>query len=136
MLPSGLAEHVDDEEDLARFLVSSSQFNATMVKPSAFLPNPKNGETSVFRHGTSHIEQLWKLAELNVAGERSLHGAAIVKARHVRAAHLGVLASEPPERHANIVGWLVDTDPELAKAYWKEKAADLARYAVLVKRQE
>ena len=41
MLPSGLPEHVDDEEEVARFLTQSSQFNATMVKPAALLPNPK-----------------------------------------------------------------------------------------------
>jgi hypothetical protein len=46
MLPSGLPEQIQDEEDLARFLVQSSQFTTTSVKPSAFLPNPKDRETS------------------------------------------------------------------------------------------
>jgi hypothetical protein len=39
-LPSGLEEIITDDEDLARYLTSSSQFNAVMVKPAAFLPNP------------------------------------------------------------------------------------------------
>jgi hypothetical protein len=51
MLPSGLLEEIDDDEDLARFLVQSSHFSTTSVKPSAFLPSPKDGETSVSRHG-------------------------------------------------------------------------------------
>jgi hypothetical protein len=38
-LPSGLEEIIADDEDLARYLTSSSQFNAVMVKPAAFLPN-------------------------------------------------------------------------------------------------
>lgn len=135
MLPSGLPEHVGDEEDLARFLLSSSQFNAIMVKPSAFLPNPRNGETSVFRHEQNPAEELWKLGGLHVAGERTLHGAAMVKALHVRAAQLEIVASEPPGRHANIIGWpSVPMDPELEKAAWKERAAILAQNAKLVKR--
>lgn len=130
MLPSGLPEHVGDGEDLARYLLSSSQFNATMMKPSAFLPNPKNDETSVFRHD----DNLWAVALLHVAGERTVHGAAMVKAQHVRAVQLEVLASEPPDRHANITGWPTNSDPEFAKAARKEAAAELARHAVLVKR--
>src|SRR6266704_3307857 len=35
MLPSGLAEVVADEEDLARFLTQSSHFNTEIVKPAA-----------------------------------------------------------------------------------------------------
>lgn len=135
MLPSGLPEQVDGGEDLARFLTSSSQFNATMVKPSAFLPNPKNGETSAFRHGSTPQESLWQLGKAHVAGERTLYGAAVVKAEHVRAAQLEVAASEPPERHANIIGWpWSDTDPEMAKAERKERAALVARHAELVRR--
>jgi hypothetical protein len=38
MLASGLSEIVADDEDLARFLMSSSYFNAIMVKRAAFLP--------------------------------------------------------------------------------------------------
>jgi hypothetical protein len=34
MLASGLSEIVADDEDLARFLMSSSYFNAKMVKPA------------------------------------------------------------------------------------------------------
>ena len=52
MLPSGLADIVEDEEDVARFLTSSKQFNAVMIKPSAFLPNPKDGKKSEFERVT------------------------------------------------------------------------------------
>ena len=38
-LPSGLPDHVADGEDLARFLTSSSHFNAVMVKPVKALGN-------------------------------------------------------------------------------------------------
>ncbi len=135
MLPSGLAEVVADEEDLARFLVSSKHFNAVMVKPVAFQPDPRIGETSVFRHGSLPRESLWQIAVEQVRTDRTLHGAAIVKAMHVRSALLDVIAKEPPPRHANIVNWpLSQTDPEMAKAEQKERAALIAQHAELVRR--
>ena len=130
MLPSGLADIVDDEEDLARFLTSSSQFNTTGIKPSAFLPSPKNGKTSVFRHGGDPRESLWLIAEKYLAGIQTIRGAAIVKAKHVRSASLDIEPKEPPPRHANIVGWpSSSTDPELGRAEQKERALLIARQA-------
>ena len=132
-MPSGLSEVVEDEEDLARYLVSSSQFSRITVKPSAFLPNPRDGATSVFRHGSEPRDELWHIGSQYVMGDRTLHGAAIVRARHVRATGLDVTASEPPPRHANIVGWpLSASDPELAKALCKERAALIAQQAELL----
>ena len=133
-LPSGLSDHVEDHEDLARILTSSSLFNARIVKPAAFIPNPRNGETSVFRHSGEPGEDLWQLARQYVLGDRTLHGAAMVKAHQVRAARLDVLASEPPPRHANIVGWpRQPTDPELEKAAQKERALQIAQHANLLR---
>ncbi len=131
-LLSGLPDVVQGEEDLARYLTSSSHFNATMVKPAAFLP--RQGENSVFRHGSEPRQVLWQLARDHAVGDRTLHGAAIVKAQHVRAARLDVLASEPPPRHANIVGWASsESDPDLAKAEQKEQALLIVQHAELIK---
>jgi hypothetical protein len=133
-LPSGLAEEVADGEDLARFLTSSSQFNALMAKPSAFLPSPRDGETSVFRHGRELRGALWRIGTEHVV-HRTVHGAAIVETRRVRAALLEVMAREPPPRHANIVGWpSLSPDPEMGKAERKERAALIAQYAEVVRR--
>jgi hypothetical protein len=129
MLPSGLREWVDDDEDLARFLVQSSHFNSTSVKPSAFLPSPKDRETSVSRHGPEPLERLWACG-LVAAGGRGLYGAAIVKTASVRAAQLEVSPDEPPERHAVIRGWpWHESDPELQKAQQKQRALLLASAA-------
>jgi hypothetical protein len=98
-LPSGLDERVADDEPLARFLTQSNQFNSLMAKPAAFLPSQKPLETSVSRHGREPLEILWAIG-LAAAGNRNLHGAAIFKARAVRAAQLEVAADEPPPRHA------------------------------------
>ncbi|HEV7402615.1 MAG TPA: hypothetical protein VGO11_06815, partial [Chthoniobacteraceae bacterium] len=128
-LPSGLPEHVDDTEDLARFLTQSNQFNSTMAKPAAFLPNPKDRETSVSRHGRVPLETLWALG-LAAAGSRTLYGAVFIKAGSVRRARLQVVSSEPPDRHAVIIGWpWQDDDPELRKAAQKELAILLASAA-------
>lgn len=133
-LCSGLAEIVDGEEHLARFLTSSSQFNSMGAKPSAFLPNPRSGETSVFRHGSQPSESLWRIGAEHAAGVRTLHGAAIVKARHIRSAQLDVVAKEPPPRHANIVGWpWSQTDPEMAKAEQRERALLIVQHAEVVR---
>ena len=135
MLPSGLADKVEDDEDVVRFLTSSRQFNAVMVKPSAFLPNPKDGKKSVYRHGSHPRESLWRIWDEYVAGAGTLHGAAIVKVTHVRSAQLDVVAQEPPPRHANIVGWpWSQTDPEMGKAEQKERAALIAQCAEVVRR--
>jgi hypothetical protein len=126
MLPSGLPEDIADDEELARFLVQSNQFSSTSVKPSAFLPNPRDRETSVSRHGREPAQRLWELGLL-AAGERPLRAAAFVSASNVRAAGLEVVADEPPERHAVIRGWpWIESDPELQKAQQKERALALA----------
>lgn len=133
-LPSGLPEHVGDEEDLARFLTQSGQYNASMAKPAAFLPRPQDRETSVSRHGSEPLERLWVIG-MEAAGGRSLHGAAIFKASAVRAAQLTVTADEPPPRHAAVRGWLWDeNDPDLQRAKQKESAAVIASQALLLLR--
>ena len=129
MLPSGLPEHVDDEEDLARFLTQRNQFNSIMVKPSAFLPDHNARETSISRHGKAPLERLWEIG-LVATGNRKLYGAAIFKARVVRSAHLEVVADEPPPRHAVIKSWpWAENDPELQKAIQKELAVIIASTA-------
>lgn len=131
-LPSGLPELVASEEDLSRFLTQSNQFNALMAKPSAFLPNPKYRNTSVFRCG-NHPDRLSHIWQTTTNGERSLKAVAICKTVVVRDAGLDVLAKEPPDAHANIEGWpWLENDPELHKAKRLELAATLARCAELV----
>jgi hypothetical protein len=130
ILPSGLPAEIADEEDLARFLTSSNHYNASMVRPAAFLPNPHNGETSVFRHGAEPLEELKSIAQKEVGEQRSIHGAAIVKASVVREAELEVRAKEPPPRHADIIDWpWTKDDPDLNKARQKELAALIAQKA-------
>jgi len=129
MLPSGLPEDIDDQEELARFLTHRSHFNQIMVKPAALMPNPIDGETSVTRHGRQPVEQLWRIGSL-AAGDRTLYGAAIFKAHVVRLAGLDIASDEPPPRHAAIRGWpWQDNDPLERKAERKALAAEIASAA-------
>jgi hypothetical protein len=133
MLPSGLPEHVGDQEDLSRFLTSTSHFNSVGPKAVAFLPNPKYKNTSVFRLGNDPhgLRQIWKQT---ATGDRSLKGAAICKARDIRASQLQVIAAEPPPAHADIEGWpWIPNDPELQKAQQLELANQIASVAELVR---
>jgi hypothetical protein len=135
MLPSGLPEIVADEEDLARFLTSSGHFNSKMVKPSAFMPEIEDRETSVFRHGNEPSQTLWAIGDEHAAQGRTIHGAAIIKARSVREIRLDVFQDEPPPRHAVIRNWpWTEPDPDLRKAAHKELAILLARDAQLLKK--
>jgi hypothetical protein len=133
-LPSGLPEQVAGGEPLARFLTSSGHFNASGVKPVAFLPNPNDGKTSVFRHGAEPRSNLEAIGHKEVARGRSLHGAGIVAASEVRSVKLEIEACEPPARHANIAGWpWLENDREFGKSESKERAVLLAQKAQLVR---
>jgi hypothetical protein len=133
-LPSGLPEYIGNDEKLARFLPQSNLFTKSGVKPAAFLPNPKNGETSVFRHGGENLPNLWSVGFKHIPSNRTLHGAAIIKAHHVREALLEIVSKEPPDRHANIIDWPCDADPEMEKAKRKDLANQIAQHAELFHR--
>lgn len=131
-LPSGLPEEVSDDEPLARFLTSSGHFNSSKTKQAAFLPNPKDGRTSVFRHGQEPKASLEAIGNRQIAGRR-VYGAGIVKAGDVRAVELDVESIEPPPRHADIINWpWMKDDREFGKAQRKEMAILLAQKSLLV----
>lgn len=139
-LPSGLPEHVNDGEGIARFLTSSSHFAATknLVKPGAFLPNPRNLETSVFREIAEPHANLWHVVSDQLPEERKVHGAALVEVIEIRKAELDVVSDEDPPngpRHANIVGWpRNEQDPRQEKEMWKDRANLIASKANLILR--
>jgi hypothetical protein len=130
-LPSGLPEEVGDGESLGRFCGSSSWFarETKRVKYPAFLPAPDN-DTSVYRVTGMSPAEIWEHAERYFVDREGApyqhHGAALVGARHVRAADIEVFAHEDPPRHANLRGWPVHDDPVLQKSRRKEAATKIA----------
>ena len=135
MLPSGLPDHVRDDEPLALFLTSSGHFSADKetVKAAPFLPNPRDGDRSVCRHDTEPVTELARLGAL-YRPDATIYGAGVVLTSVVRVAGLAVEAEEPPERHANIRGWAWSAaDPKMGKAENMEKALQIAAKTTLVR---
>lgn len=132
LLPSGLPEHVADEEGLSRFLTQSNQFGSNGPKASSFLPNPKHKNASVFRG--EDIRSLRQTLEAARTDGRQAKAVARFRTLEVRAIGLDVIAEEPPPAHANIEGWpWLEVDPELQKARQLELAATLAGHSQLVR---
>ncbi len=128
-LPSGLSELVQDEEAISRFLTSSSHFNATVVKPPAFIPNPKNGRLSVARHSAEPLEESERMAKEDFKLPKAI-GVAVLEAKEFRKLELDFEADDTPPRHADVIGWTWrEDDPEFGKSERKLKAAVLAQKA-------
>jgi len=109
-----LPELVADTESLTRFLTQSSHFNSFGAKPSAFLPNPRSRNTSLFRieKDDGAVRQAWE--DYAAGAERVLRGYAVVIASDVRSQSLEIVAEEPPPAHANLENWpWIEDDPEL-----------------------
>jgi len=131
-LPSGLPDYIDDREVLVRFVIQSNWLRSpndrarTSVKPVALMPNMDgDGMTSVYRRLES-IE--WNVGhELAARRKKSLYGAAELVTEQVRSLRLDAIASEPPPKHANIVGW-VGLDDALAKSKLNDCLIELAEH--------
>jgi len=135
LLPSGLPELVGDDESLARVLTQTGHYSSTTVKASAFVPAP-DGTKSVARHSGEPLDELWQLAQEYLGPDARIHGAAICVTKDVRALALDVRAAEPPRRHANIVGWPIESDAELQKSRWKELALVIASNSRLILKRD
>ncbi len=113
-------------EILSRFVLKKDWYRPSdnSVRYAAFLPNPKNGETSVFRISGISDEEVWDIGNREVVKDpnRPILGRADISASVVVAKGLEVSPSVPPERHANIVGW--PTEKSKQKLIAIELAAD------------
>lgn len=67
------------------------------------MPNQKNGETSVFRISGIANDEIWDIGERDAP--KPILGRADIITLYVLKTNLQVFPSEPPARHANIVGW-------------------------------
>ncbi|HXI13804.1 MAG TPA: hypothetical protein VNM92_14345 [Thermoanaerobaculia bacterium] len=98
---------------------------------------PANDEaTSVFRHGAEPREDLWRIARELFGPDARIYGAAVCKVRCIREQRLEVVADEPPPRHANIIGWPMNVDPEMQRAQQKELALVIASRSTLMRTNE
>jgi hypothetical protein len=119
----------DGSEVLSRFLFSKSRYSVekARVKPSAFMPESRSLETSVFRTLGLKTAQIWALAERYVVAENGpgLHGCGQVLASAVYHLGLTVQADNTPPRHAAIVGWPAEKDKQQILALELAEKANL-----------
>ena len=126
ILPSGLSAVPEPQERLARALFSDNQFNSTGPKFSAFMPS-QTDKTSVFRQCDHDAALLAAVCAVASAGHgKPAKRVAICTVAQVQAVELHVAPSEPPHRHADLMGWPKDSDPERQKSKRMEMAKKLA----------
>ena len=101
-------EPIDISEILSRFILKKNYIRANnTVRPAVFMPNPKNGETSVFRTSDTTNHEIWAIGEREIIPiqKKPILGRADIGTSIVVSKNLKVIPSEPPERHADIIGW-------------------------------
>jgi hypothetical protein len=127
-----MVEPVTPSEVLSRFIMQTNWYNLSdnRVKYAALMPNPKNGETSVFRISGISDREVWEIGdrEVGLKRDKPVLGRADIGVSFVITKGLKVVPSEPPVRHANIVGW-----PE-EKSEQRLVALELAAEAIFYKK--
>lgn len=121
---------VGPNEELARCAVEKSYFRAdNTVRHNAYMLGREKA-VFVFRQGGLSDDEIWELGMTHVARPRAkpLLGRAVIHTRHVSSQELSVESTEPPPRHADILGWPDEHEKQ------KEKALELAAHATFVRR--
>lgn len=119
------------KEKLARFVYSSSHIRNSnnSIRYTAFLPNPLDNQSSVFRISGILEPEIWNLADLYVTPNQSstLKGRADINSENILKTGLRIMPKEPPYRHANIFNWTADKSKNKLIALELEKLAVLHR---------
>ena len=127
-----MVEPITQSEVLSRFIMQANWYRLSdnRVRYAAFMPNPKNGETSVYRISGISDREVWEIGdrEVGLKRDKPILGRADIGASFIIMKGLNVVPSEPPVRHANIVGW-----PE-EKSEQRLVALELAAEAIFYKR--
>jgi hypothetical protein len=104
---------------LSRFIFNKRHYSNNKPKPSAFIPSPRDLETSVFWIDELHEAEIWRIGDEVAGRPRNLSATARadLKAGDVVESHLTVQPDiEPHPRHAIIVGWPTEKDEQKALA--------------------
>lgn len=135
ILPSGLEELIGDSELLARFITQSGHYvqSKDHVKHTAFLPDKRDDETSVFRIEGLDTQEISRVGSANVPSGH-FHGAAVVRATCARRHKLEVSSAEPPDRHGVFRNWPIDIDAEEQRARRMNIAQQIAADSTFIPR--
>lgn len=101
---------INPTEKLSRYIFTNNYFRAdNSVKWQAFYPT--NNETSVYRIFELSDPEIWDIGtNVGIISGRRLKGRADILTSSVLDVPLDVNESEPPPRHANIIGWPDEAD--------------------------
>ena len=101
-------------EILTRYLYNNNYIRTLRqtVKWAAFMPNPKDNQTSVFRVSGLSGKEIWNLADCEVTPyqQNTIKGRADIDSNdvidiNVNGYKLFFYPKEPPYRHGSISGW-------------------------------
>lgn len=98
---------ITEDENISRLIFSSRHLKNGMIKPAAFLPNPKDNKTSVFRKSLMTSEE-YKQIKLMVSKLRQqrLKGAGVILAGDITSSSVDLQPEESEFKwHADIVSW-------------------------------
>lgn len=112
-------------EILSRFILHRTNVRIdNSIRHTAFMPD-RNGETSVFRTSEMSANNIWDTGkEVARRRDKPLIGRADIITSVVVSNGLQAVPQEPPEKHANIIGWSSE------KSEQKEVALILASEAI------
>lgn len=127
LLVSLFASNINNSEVLCRYIFSKSHYSSknNITKYGAFMPDPKNGESSVFRINfppfiKPQSKKVWDIGINFVARLRGkqLKARADFPARFIREESELKAVSEPYSHylHANLVGWADDKPDQMGRA--------------------
>ena len=99
-------ESISSSENLTRYIFQKKYYRPSnnTIKYNAFLPNPNNGDTSVFRISNLSDNEIWNIGK-NIRYDKIVIGRADIIASIVLSKNLKIIPSEPPRHHADISDW-------------------------------
>jgi len=114
------------DEQVSRFVFDSNKLKAERLHWRAFWDPGE--DVSVFRIQDLTPDHIWALSEADPRAPAV--GRGDLSVAYVRQIELDVIASEPPDRHALIVGWPeFNTNEQRIQAFAKQLAAEAIRHA-------
>lgn len=99
---------ISPDEILSRYIFNKKYFSIekNIVRYNTFMPNPKNGETSVFRTSELDDDKIWDIGKvLEKLRDKTNIGRTDIIASVVLSKNLEIIPSEPPPLHADIKNW-------------------------------
>jgi len=113
------------DESISRFILHGKNYfsaKTRRVKRRAFMPDPKDNETSCYRTQDMRAPHIWELCRKHV-NERFYGRAEIVASEVTNVGRLQLRPDNDPPRHVSITNWSSDEEERLS---WAQVLAERA----------